>query len=66
MDHDEIRDLIAIYVLGALPSDESSTVESHVRTCLECCWEALRYSQAAVSAVREGWLGGGPAQDPSS
>ena len=58
MDHDELRDLIAIYVLGALPSDEALAVEIHVRSCVECCWEALRYSQAALVAVRDGWLRG--------
>ena len=56
MDHDEFRDLIAVYVIGALPRDELDPVEKHLRGCVECCWEALRYSQAAVLAMKDGWL----------
>jgi hypothetical protein len=54
--HDELRDLIAVYVLGALPCDEVPVVERHLRYCVDCCWTALGYSQATVAAVRRGWL----------
>jgi anti-sigma factor RsiW len=56
VDHDEFRDLIAVYAIGALPSDERDPVESHLRACVECCWDALRYSQAIVRALKDGTL----------
>lgn len=60
MDHDEYRDLVAVYVLGAVPADEVADIEVHLRLCVGCCWDALGYSQATVTAMRSMWLGDPP------
>lgn len=52
MDHDEIRDLLAVYALGALPTDEHEAVRMHVRSCNECCFEALLFTEAAVGLAK--------------
>ena len=53
MDHEELRDLLPIYALGALPSDELATVRWHLRSCGECCWEALVLTETAVALAKE-------------
>jgi hypothetical protein len=60
VDHEEFRDLVAVYVLGAVPADEVADVEGHLQSCVGCCWEALGYSQATVTAMRMSWLGRRP------
>lgn len=57
-DHEELKDLVAAYALGALPPDELARVRSHVLTCEACLGEAERYARAvdrlaaAVEPVR--------------
>lgn len=53
VDHEEIRDLLAVYALGALPADEHEQVRAHVRWCAECCFEALLFTEAAVGLAKE-------------
>ena len=53
MDHEELRDLLPIYALGALPEDERATVRWHLRACAECCWEALVLTETAVAFAKE-------------
>lgn len=53
MDHEEIRDLLAVYALGALPTDERDTVRDHVRSCNECCFETLMFTEAAVGIAKD-------------
>ena len=36
MQHDEAQEVLAAYVLDALPEDERQAVEDHVRGCAEC------------------------------
>jgi anti-sigma-K factor RskA len=40
IDHDQYRDSIAAYALGALPDDERSQLERHMATCHDCRLEA--------------------------
>ena len=40
LSHEEIRELLPAYALGAVPSDESSEVQRHLRGCDECRREA--------------------------
>ena len=40
IDHDQYRDSLAAYALGALPDDERSQLERHMATCHECRREA--------------------------
>jgi anti-sigma-K factor RskA len=47
--HDEMRSLIAPYVLGAVPPEEVPLIRSHIITCEECMAEAERFSEAAAS-----------------
>ena len=53
MDHDDVRDLLAVYALGALPIDERDDVRQHIRWCAECCFEALLFTEAAVRLAKE-------------
>ncbi|HEX2057989.1 MAG TPA: anti-sigma factor [Actinomycetota bacterium] len=47
--HDELKDLIAPYVLGAVSTEEERTVRSHIMSCEECLREAESYAGAAAS-----------------
>lgn len=49
MSHDEVRELIAPYVLGSLPPEEVSFVRAHILSCDECMAEADSYSDVAAS-----------------
>lgn len=44
LSHEELKSLIAPYVLGAVPSDEQSIIRSHLMSCDECTTEAESYS----------------------
>ena len=45
--HDDIRDLVAVYVLGALPEDEMKLVRDHLLTCESCRAQADDLAPAA-------------------
>lgn len=47
--HEELKDLVAAYVLGAVPQDEVGIVRNHILTCDECMAEADRHSAAMDS-----------------
>jgi len=47
--HDELKSLIAPYVLGAIPPEEMEEVRSHIISCEECMAEADSYSGAVSS-----------------
>ena len=47
--HDELRSLIAPYVLGAVPEDEVAAIRAHIVTCEECMAEAERFAEATTS-----------------
>ena len=47
--HEELKGLVAAYVLGAVPSDEVGLVRSHILTCDECMAEADQHSAALDS-----------------
>ena len=49
MNHDELKTLIAPYVLGAVSTDEERTVRSHIMSCEECMREAESFSGAAAA-----------------
>lgn len=49
MDHEEAADLVAIYAIGALPRSERDDLRAHLRACVACCWEALRFTEAAAA-----------------
>ena len=44
--HDEIRSLIALYLVGAVSPDEERTVRAHLVSCDECSAEAGTLSRA--------------------
>ena len=48
--HEELKGLVAAYVLGAVPADEVGLVRSHILTCDECMAEADQHS-AAMDAL---------------
>jgi anti-sigma-K factor RskA len=47
--HEELKSLIAPYVLGAVSPEEMEEVRSHIISCEECMAEADRYSSAVSS-----------------
>lgn len=60
--HDDVKALIAAYVLGAVSPEEERDVRSHVMSCEECMQEAESYSGTVASlalAVEEAPLPAG-------
>ncbi|MDQ3983264.1 MAG: anti-sigma factor [Actinomycetota bacterium] len=49
MTHDELRSLVAPYVLGAVSAEEEREVRSHIMSCEECMREAESFSGGATS-----------------
>ena len=49
MSHDELKSLIAPYVLGAVSPEETEYVRAHIVACDECMAEADSYSTVASS-----------------
>jgi anti-sigma factor RsiW len=49
MTHEELKTLIASYVLGAVSPDEEREVRSHIMSCEDCMQEAESYSGAAAA-----------------
>ena len=47
--HEEMRELVAAYVLGAVPPEEGPFIRAHISTCDECMAEADRYGEIATS-----------------
>ena len=45
-DHEELKGLLAPYVLGATSREEEALVRSHLRSCEECSREAERFAPA--------------------
>jgi anti-sigma-K factor RskA len=48
LTHDELRDLIAPYVLGAVEDDERAIVRAHILSCDDCMRAADRYSEVTT------------------
>jgi anti-sigma-K factor RskA len=48
--HEELRDELAAYALGALPSEEAAQLERHLADC-ESCRDRLRWLQPAVDML---------------
>jgi len=51
MTHDALLDDVAVYALGALPSDQAETVRKHIAECAECREEYLRLRPAAEAVA---------------
>ena len=47
--HEEVKDLIGPYVLGAVPEEEVPMIRSHILSCEECMQEAENYSGVTSS-----------------
>jgi anti-sigma-K factor RskA len=47
--HEELRELVAAYVLGAVSAEEAERVRDHLATCEECRSEASEYADVAAS-----------------
>lgn len=44
--HDEIRSLLAAYVMDAVPAEEIPAIRAHILSCEECFAEAESYAEA--------------------
>src|SRR5919106_3205950 len=49
LDHDEVRDLLGAYALGAVEPDEAAVIRAHLLTCEECMSEADALASAATT-----------------
>lgn len=49
MTHEDLKTLIAPYVLGAVSSEEEREIRSHIMSCEDCMQEAESYSGAAAA-----------------
>lgn len=47
--HDQLRVLVACYVIGAISADEASSVRAHILTCDDCLVEAESLSSVTAS-----------------
>lgn len=47
--HEEVKDMIASYVLGAVPEEEVAAIRSHIISCELCMEEAESYSRVTSS-----------------
>lgn len=47
MDHEQIKSMVAAYVLGSIPPDEVALVRAHILSCDECMAEADSYGEVA-------------------
>jgi anti-sigma-K factor RskA len=47
--HEELKALIAPYVLGAVPLEEEEEIRAHLMSCEECMREADEYSAASAN-----------------
>lgn len=59
MTHDELRDLLAAYALGALDPEDERAVEAHLATCADCRRDVAALRDAAASLAT-----GVPAVEP--
>ena len=48
-DHDQVKDLLAAYALGAVPQDEMRAIRAHILSCDECMAEADANSEATMT-----------------
>lgn len=49
LSHEEVKDLVGAYVLGAVPEGEAQLVRAHILSCDECLAEADSYMAPAGS-----------------
>ncbi|HEY7874945.1 MAG TPA: anti-sigma factor [Actinomycetota bacterium] len=47
--HEELKELLVPYALGAIPEDEMAEIRSHILSCEECMAEADGYAETAAS-----------------
>ncbi|HKW08068.1 MAG TPA: zf-HC2 domain-containing protein, partial [Candidatus Dormibacteraeota bacterium] len=48
-EHEEFRESVPAWLLGALDEDEADRVEGHVQDCVECQADVARLRPAAVA-----------------
>jgi anti-sigma-K factor RskA len=54
IDHEGLRDLVAVYALDALDDDEAARVEDHLRDCPRCREELRGHQETAALLAHEG------------
>ncbi|MEA2447006.1 MAG: hypothetical protein QOK47_643 [Actinomycetota bacterium] len=48
-NHEEIKELLAAYALGAVPAEEIAEVRAHILSCEECMAEADEFAEVSAS-----------------
>lgn len=51
-DHDALRELVPLYVIGALSGAERTAVEAHLAACTECAAEVRAYAPVGVALAQ--------------
>jgi anti-sigma-K factor RskA len=54
IDHEGLRDLVAVYALDALDDDEAASVEDHLRDCPRCREDLKGHQETAALLAYEG------------
>lgn len=54
MDHEGLRDLLAVYALDALPAEDAQLVEDHLRDCPRCASELSGFRETAALLAYSG------------
>ena len=54
LNHDEIKELLPAYALGAVPEDEAAAIRAHIPTCEECMREADGYAETSARLALAG------------
>ena len=49
MTHEDYKEMLAAYALGALEAEERRALEEHLRTCADCAAEVAEWSDATAS-----------------
>jgi anti-sigma-K factor RskA len=47
--HEDYKEMLAAYALGALEAEETRALEEHLRTCADCAAEVAQWSDATAS-----------------
>lgn len=54
LSHDDIRELLPAYALGAVPADEADVIRAHISTCEECMQEADVHAETSARLALAG------------
>ena len=54
LSHDEIRELLPAFAMGAVPKDEAAAIRAHILTCEECTREVDAFADTSARLALTG------------